>query len=176
MAFNDKDDVADVIAQLQIVSLLSEYTHAIDDKRPEAWADCFTPDGRFEVGEYVLKGRDSLLAYAQVHATITSRHVATSPLYQIASDGMSATGRSSVVVMVATRHGFKMAMTGGYDDELVKTDKGWRIARRRVMTDAFPDDPNLNLLTADPDTSELAQRLLAALASLSEPVGDQART
>jgi hypothetical protein len=95
------------------------------------WANCFTQDGIFGQGDYAIRGRDNLRAYAEVHGrTLGSRHITASPWYQIDENGVIASGRSTTVVTVATPSGYKIAMTGFYEDELKKINNDWLISRR----------------------------------------------
>jgi hypothetical protein len=148
---------------------LAAYTLTIDGKDAAGWANCFTQDGIFGQGGYAIRGRDNLRAYAEVHgSTLGSRHITTSPCYQIDENGVIATGRSTTVVTVATPSGYKIAMTGCYEDELKKINNDWLISRRWVTVEGLPQDPGYSMLAADPQMAEMVQPLLDAWRRLSE--------
>ncbi|GAB5373675.1 MAG: nuclear transport factor 2 family protein [Acuticoccus sp.] len=164
------DEVQRTIETLRIHERLSLYTLTIDGGDPAGWAACFTQDGAFSQGGLVIRGRDRLRAYAGIHnRTLGSRHITASPSDRIAGDGRSATGRSTTVVTVATRTGFRIAMTGAYTDTLAKVDGEWLIAQRTVTVEGLPEDPAFPMLSSDPEIETLAQPLLNAWRRLGEP-------
>lgn len=105
-----------------------------------------------------------------MHQEICSRHLNTSLLLQIDPSGDFAAGQSSVAALFATRRGFKVASLARYDDEFRKVAGHWLISRRWVVADPFPEDPDFDLLTADPDLTPVVQRLLDAYQTLGEPM------
>ena len=48
------------IEKLAIQELCARYAHAIDSLDPEAWVQCFTPDGGFQVATWVVRGHAAL--------------------------------------------------------------------------------------------------------------------
>jgi SnoaL-like domain len=163
------DEIRRSIEMLKILERLSLYTLTIDGRDPQGWANCFTPDGVFGQGERAIRGRDNLRAYAVVHnATMGSRHITSSPYYRIDESGMVATGRSTTVVTVATPSGYKIAMTGHYDDELRKVGDDWLISRRWASVEGLATDAGFSMLASDPELAGLLQPLLDAWQRLSE--------
>jgi SnoaL-like protein len=89
------------IDKLAIQELLARYAHAIDDLKPETWAQCFTPDGFFQLGSQALRGHAALRAYGEVHAReMRYRHLTGNFLYDV--DGNEATGQASFLATLAT--------------------------------------------------------------------------
>lgn len=157
------------IEKLAIQDLLARYAHAIDGLDPEAWAQCFTPDGVFQVGSRAMRGQAALREYGKVHVReIRCRHLTGNFLYEI--NGNEATGRASVVATVATPGGYKIFAQGGYVDRLVKQAGQWRIAYRRVDIDGLAADPQSVVSLADPEVATLIQPLFDAAVRLSEKV------
>ena len=164
------DDIQPWIEKLKINDLLAEYTLSIDRHDPEGWANCFTEDGQLGFGGRRIRGRDNLREYAKVHARIGSRHLTTSPLYEIAEHGQSATGTATTVVTAATAHGLKILFIGSYTDKLKKVDGKWLIEERWVKDEAIPGRPDFSTGFADPDIVEMTQPLYEAFHRLGEHV------
>ncbi len=112
----------------EILQLLYRYNHAIDGGRPDEWADTFTPDGVLEAGTNVFTGRDELAAFAKSAGGM--RHMLVNPLVELAGD----TAHVSAYLM-AVRGGAILAV-GAYDDQLARTDAGWRFVKRVFTADA----------------------------------------
>ena len=107
------------IEKLAIQELCARYAHAIDNLEPEAWVQCFTPDGGFQVATWVVRGHAALREYARVHVQeIRCRHMTSNLLYEV--NGDEATGQVSVLAALATPGGYKIFGQGRYVDRLVK--------------------------------------------------------
>jgi SnoaL-like domain len=129
-----------------INDLLVRYTVAIDTKDWELLDRCFTPDAYLDyTSSGGVKG-----AYPEVRAWL-AEVLATFPMTQhfignsvIVLDGDRATGRTYVLNPMGTPKpggGLRIMTVGAYyDDRLVRTTDGWRIARR-VEELAFMDLP-----------------------------------
>jgi ketosteroid isomerase-like protein len=165
----DMDEVRDTIEKLKILERLAAYTLTIDGKDAVRWANCFTEDGIFGQGGRAIRGRETLRAYAEIHGrTLGSRHITSSPCYRIDESGVRAAGRATTVVTVATPSGYKIAMTGIYDDVLEKIGDDWLIARRMTTVEGLPNDPAYSMLAADPEMAAIVQPLLDAWQRLSD--------
>lgn len=116
-----------------ISDVLVRYAIAIDRRDWALFRTCFTDDCEADYGEVgVWNDLDSLTDWMEkTHAVcghtlhrITNQHIEPS--------GEGATARSYVdaVVMAADNENGARAL-GYYDDELVRTEQGWKIARRR---------------------------------------------
>ncbi|QDT99979.1 nuclear transport factor 2 family protein [Gimesia aquarii] len=156
------------VEKQKIHELCARYTLTLDRHDIEGWADCFTEEAVFGFGDVALRGRDKIAAYGQVHKELGSRHLNTSLLFEIDSSGQRATGQSTTVVTFTTRQGYKLAFLGRYDDEVLKVDGRWLFSRRWVVADPLPEDPEFDLLGADPELAPLAQRLLDAYQRLGD--------
>lgn len=157
------------VEQQKIHELCARYTLTLDRHDIEGWIDCFTEEGVFGFGDRALRGRGKIAAYGRVHADLASRHLNTSLLFEIDSSGKCATGQSAVVLTLAKRQGYKVAFLGRYDDEVVKVNGRWLFSRRWVIADPLPEDPEFDLLSADPELASLVQRLLDAYQRLGDP-------
>lgn len=123
---------------IEIRELTARYNRAFDDVDSEGWADVFTPDGIMEYsGGEPIVGRDALVAmnrdtgYGYVHIT-------TDPIIDIQGD--KATQKCTVIVASRNKDGSPggFSMTGRYEDDLVRTENGWRFKKRVATLDAMP--------------------------------------
>ena len=159
----------DWIEKLAIQELFARYAHAVDNLDPEAWVQCFTADGVFQVGNRALRGPAALRGYAEVHVReIRCRHMMGNFLYEI--HGNEATGQCSMLATLATAGGYKIFAQGRYVDRLVKQDGQWKIAHRLVDLDRLASDPKKITSTADPDVAALIRPLVDAAVRLGEKV------
>ncbi|QFT54085.1 nuclear transport factor 2 family protein [Microbulbifer sp. THAF38] len=155
-----------------ISDLLARYTLTIDNRDAHGWASLFTPDGRFEYDNRVIKGREKLERYAVIHSKLGGRHITCSPLHHISEDGQSASGNATTVFILATRSGYRVAVAAEYRDELVKMDGNWLFQRRRGDVANLPGDPDFPMVTADPDTRDYLSLLEDAWKDLGELMSD----
>jgi ketosteroid isomerase-like protein len=116
-----------------IRDLLARYTYNGDRGRVAALAACFADDGVLEYPGNRAQGPHAIeqtLQSGERDPRLTFvRHHITNPL--ITLDGERATARS----YFAVHSNAGPDHSGTYDDELVRTDQGWRFARRRVRVD-----------------------------------------
>jgi hypothetical protein len=126
----------DVTAQdrAEIQALVTAYARALGGCAADQFADLFAPGtGYFASGiRGQVVGRDRLLALVQ-----SERHCVTPPAAPAARPGGSA-GPTASVEMTPTgvRGVADLGGAGRYEDEYVKTPKGWRFAARTVVTPA----------------------------------------
>lgn len=123
--------LADDIVAIQQV--LARYTLALDARRADLIVDCFTDDGMMQIGEvYVLPAKDfAALSMESLPAFGATQHMLGLPLIHV--DGDRAWSRCHYMAQhIKDEASPRAFMIGGwYHDELVRTDKGWRIAHRR---------------------------------------------
>jgi 3-phenylpropionate/cinnamic acid dioxygenase small subunit len=155
--------MADRIAQLErrlleledregIRDAISRFAHALDYGPAEAWADCFTEDGVFDIrtrrglpsyNEYptVNRGRDALLRLAHAHPVAPDeyhKHLTLMPEY-IEITGDVAKVKSFFVVIHEIKGPPETVHSGTYDDEFVRCPDGrWRLRQRVVEVTGSP--------------------------------------
>jgi 3-phenylpropionate/cinnamic acid dioxygenase small subunit len=134
MAAMTQQEIAD---RIEIDDLLTRYATAIDTKNWALLATCFTPDafidytsaggirGRFpEVAQWLAQVLDM---FPMTQHLVTNRAV-------VIVDRDAATSRSAFfnpMGLSADDDGFVLFFEGGYyNDTLVRTAEGWRIAER----------------------------------------------
>jgi ketosteroid isomerase-like protein len=116
-----------------IAQLLAAYAHAVDRRDFEGVARCFLDDATASYsGTELGPGVASIIEHIRgVERFVSTQHLFGVPLIHI--DGDSATASSHAVsYLVAETSGAGTVLGRGlvYDDELVRTGDGWRIARR----------------------------------------------
>jgi len=130
--------------RLEILDLLARYSHAADDGAPEDYADCFTPDGAFHgrVGmadEVRIEGRAALLRFAAAararRSEVQNRHIQTNTMFVEQTPARAHTRTYLLVMQARGDQPPTPGLTSVYEDEIVKTEQGWRIALRRALSD-----------------------------------------
>ncbi|MBW3095984.1 nuclear transport factor 2 family protein [Pseudohoeflea coraliihabitans] len=137
------------LEQRRLISeVLIDYCHFVDRNDPEGLvSEVFCEDGRFELGSrHAVIGRPDLaLMFARTLAAFsrTSHHVSN---IKIDLTGPQ-TARSTAYVYawhVTVNEGRRIDLWGRYHDRHSLTDKGWRIASRRLTvagSDGWIDPP-----------------------------------
>jgi hypothetical protein len=118
----------------EITALLTRYATGIDTRDWALFETCFTEDARTDYGTF---GRWS--SAVQITAFMRQSHAGLGHTlhrlsnFVIAEREQGATARSYVdaLLMPASANGEIHRGIGYYDDELVKTDQGWKIQGRR---------------------------------------------
>lgn len=129
------DALERVLDHLAIRELTARYNRAFDDVDSEAWADTFTPDGVMDYGgDAPISGREALVKMSQATG-YGFVHITTDPIIEV--DGDRASQRCTVIIANRSRERDRVgiAMTGRYEDELVRTPDGWRFRRRTAVLD-----------------------------------------
>jgi len=131
--------------KLEILDLIGRYSHGADGNEPSAYADVFTEDGVFQgrsgqPDEIIHRGRDEILAFVTgVHAQRGNRqsrhHQSTTIFLEMTAD--RAKTRTYLLTTATTPEGEtpQVGLTSIYEDEIVRTDKGWRIKYREIHPD-----------------------------------------
>lgn len=128
----------------EIRNLLGTYCELMDAADWPAVGALFA-DGELtaEDGSVVASGADAVRALYEKGTRLydgspRTKHVTANSVLTITGDG--ATARSSYVVFQAT-DGFELQpiISGRYRDEFVRTESGWRFARRQFLVDHVGD-------------------------------------
>ena len=132
-----------------ITRTLDTYGQSIDYGDEDAWVDCFTEDGVFDVRsrhEHQLKrfisGRDELRRFISRHTRapeLWHKHLLIEPLITV--DGDSATCVSYLAVVMEHQEEPVLRVFGRYRDRLVKgADGRWRFRERVAEIDSMRAD------------------------------------
>jgi hypothetical protein len=130
--------------RIQIGDLLTRYTVAIDQKDWSLLDTCFTPDAHLDYTSAGGVAGDYPKVRAWLEAALASFpmtvHYITNSVVDL--DGNAAKARTAVLNPMGFQNedGSMHLFTVGahYNDELVRTDDGWRI-RERIEESAFMD-------------------------------------
>lgn len=119
---------------LAIQQLYATYNMAIDRGDAEGWAATFTPDGVFNKTN---KGHDALVQFVKDWREKRNgdkrRHANTNLVLTPTPGG--AKGSIYLLLLDTSARPVTIALTGVYDDELVKTPAGWKFKTRVLNTD-----------------------------------------
>ena len=119
----------------EIVDVLVRYATGIDRRDWPLFRTVFTDDCELDYGEVgSWKGVDAITEFMQQAHSMAGHTMHRLTNQVIAVDGDKAQSRTYVdaLIMVGdTNSGVNAA--GFYDDELVRGDDGWRVARRRFI-------------------------------------------
>jgi hypothetical protein len=118
-----------------IQALVTGYAQALAGCRAEEYADLFAPDtGNFASG---IRGR--VVGRERLIALLQSERQCIAPTGNAASTRAGGTAGPTVTLEVTTtgvRGIADLGAAGQYQDEYVKTSKGWRFQSRTVLTPA----------------------------------------
>lgn len=119
---------------VHINALYARYNSGIDTGDGAAFAGCFTSDGHLDTGMGPSEGTEAIAAFAEgTHEMMPGlRHQANNIVVDGGPD--TATG-SAFFVGYQVDDGYKVIITGRYNDELERTADGWRFARRIFTAD-----------------------------------------
>ena len=122
---------------LAIQAVIIAYAAHIDAHDFGAYADLFAPDGIWQNGNTIKRGRDEIRGLlvglygepAEDFVNAESYHLVSNP--RIVLDGDRATATSRHLLIMRGEGGQPVPeLTGFYEDEFVRIDGEWKIARR----------------------------------------------
>ncbi len=135
-----------------ITDLLVRYATGIDRRDWALFRSCFTDDCEADYGVIgQWRGADEITSWMRdAHEPAGhTMHRITNQVVTPSTAGVAASSYVDALVMFADNTSGTRA-AGYYDDELVLTDDGWRIARRRftmVLLQLVPDGTLIDLET-----------------------------
>jgi uncharacterized protein (TIGR02246 family) len=116
-----------------IAAVLHRYALACDDRDLDAVRACFTPDARAEYsGVRLPRGVEHIVDHLRALAALPlTQHVVGTVVVEVAGDRARATSYATAHIVRPVGDGHEVVHRGlRYDDELVRTDPGWRIRDR----------------------------------------------
>lgn len=119
---------------IAIRELAARYNRAFDYGNPEAWVECFTADGSFNMGSKTLAaGHTDLLAFAQkMIPTMKVKHCTTDAIVEV--DGNTGT-HDAYLILVDCGDKVSVVNSGRYIDTVEKVDGQWKFKQRVVDID-----------------------------------------
>lgn len=129
-----------------IVEVLNLYGFALDARQWDLFDLIFTPDVRAEFGPAGTGWSDLATfkqGFADFHNTLDShQHTMMGQLVHVDGDKAHAFSYGNwLLVREAAEGGPTWLGTGWYDDELVRTDRGWRISHRECRLMSWSGNP-----------------------------------
>jgi len=127
-----------------IVDLTVDYCWAIDGCDWEALRDIFLPNATAELGSGTERGIDAIISRISGVLSVLDRSQHIVANHQVSIDGDRATSRCYLHAQHVRKTavaGRNYVVAGRYEDDLVRTAEGWRIAHRRLVvmwTDGNP--------------------------------------
>jgi hypothetical protein len=122
---------------VDLQQLYARYNMAIDSGDAEAWAATFTPDGVFN---NTNRGHDGLVQFIkdwrEKRNGAQRRHWNSNLAYTATNDG--ARGSAYLILLDISVRPAAIALTGIYEDVIVRTPQGWRFKSRVVHADPAP--------------------------------------
>ncbi|WP_029431376.1 nuclear transport factor 2 family protein [Blastococcus sp. URHD0036] len=117
-----------------VLNAVAAYAQALDAGRTDDLAALFTPDGVAEiVGSSAFTGRDAIReGYAAFAPSAPQLHLVANTVVTPASED-EVTAVSDLAFLHRGKSGWRVQLTGRYDDTLRRTYEGWRFTRR-VLT------------------------------------------
>lgn len=156
---NSSESRADAASDREeIFDLLDLYALAMDTQHWDLFDRIFMPDAIIDYGEHMRW--DSLesfkKAFAEMHEPLdSSTHIMGNQQVRIrGSEAHAFTyGQFRLIRALKGKDGNSWDATGWYDDRLVRTDRGWRIASRRYRLAWWGGNPLVLGLTAEEASS-----------------------
>ena len=128
--------MTDDLDRSAITALTIDYCWALDTRDWEALRAVFLPDAVAELGSPELHGIDAIIERVSTALSPLddSQHMVST--HQIVLEGDRARSRCyfhAQHIRHAANGSPHFIIAGRYEDELVRTHQGWRIARRRLV-------------------------------------------
>jgi len=124
-----------------IIDVTVAYCWALDGHDWDALDDVFVPDATAELGRH-LEGLGAIKARVReaLEPLDASQHIVAT--HQVCVDGDVATSRCYLQAQHVAG-GATFLLGGRYEDRLVRTGQGWRIAHRDLITIWTTGDPSI---------------------------------
>lgn len=123
------DPIERLLALREIGDLIARYSISFDDQDWETFAELWTQDAAFVVEGEAFEGREVMLEFLMTCLPdgYRSKHMNSTPLIELAPDGMTAHARTDVVWIAQN---FEITIVGRYNDTFVRRDGRWLFSRR----------------------------------------------
>lgn len=131
-------NIETVIDRSEIIDVLVRYAVACDSRNWNLFKDIFTPDVETDYGDpYKYSTRDELvnMVKSMLGGCGPTQHMISN--FRIEMEGSGATSICSVRAFhagIREAEGKTFEMWGEYQDRLVRTENGWRIKARKLVS------------------------------------------
>lgn len=140
------DDAADLARlarrtadEAAVRNLVAAVARAADGDDIDAYVDLFTPDASWEMPGGERRGHDDIRAGSierrdagLIGPGSFARHTVSTVVVDVDSDADRATASSTWQFWADTAGSPRLVLMGAYEDELARTDAGWKLARRVI--------------------------------------------
>ncbi|WP_420452249.1 nuclear transport factor 2 family protein [Ilumatobacter sp.] len=136
-----------LLDERDVVAVAHRYCRALDTRDWDLLDEVFVPGARADLlSGHVLEGRDAIKARVgdALGRLDASQHLVGN--HEVTVDGDTAVHRCYLQAQHVRRdalRGPNYIVAGGYEDELVRTEDGWRIAFRRIVVTWTDGDPSV---------------------------------
>ncbi len=138
--------------RFEIQDLYARYAFHYDRGEAAEWSGLFTPDGSFgRAGEEPVRGRAELERFVveNLSANPGVTHHTSNVLAEPNGPDRARGEAYALVIRVDEEGAVRLRNVGAYEDELVRTEDGWRFAAR-VFTSGLPTESIDSLLVESP--------------------------
>ena len=144
----ERTEVTDFEDKAAIIEILNLYAFALDAHRWDLFDRIFTDDVITEVGPAGAAWRDLdtlTREFAAFHKTLDNhQHTMMGHVVHVDGDkALALTYGNWLLVRNSAEGGPTWLGTGWYDDELIRTERGWRIRHRIARLVSYSGNPNV---------------------------------
>lgn len=134
--------IEDLITREEIRDTLNAYSQGLDQRNWELYDRAFTDDATFEapdenIGPISTQELKELLQSSNDATRLSGQHLLHNTWFMINGDTARTITEAEWITLQTTDKPnivFEVRAGGMYVDDLVKTDKGWRIKARKLVT------------------------------------------
>ncbi len=120
----------------EIVNVTVRYATALDDRCEELLLECFTPDADLDYGRYGHRTYDTIVeSMRRAHAGLVgTQHRLFNHVVKVDNSRAQCRCYFEAVLVGDSSAGSRIrTLNGRYEDELIRTEDGWRISARHVV-------------------------------------------
>jgi uncharacterized protein (TIGR02246 family) len=127
-------NAADIV---EIKQLVARYNQAIDKGDGDTYAACFVESGVLDAAGRVIEGKDALVQFAaEFRKTVRCpRHLTHNVLVDFGDDKATASAYVQMWDSMGDPPVMTLAVSGVYQDHLIKEAGSWRFTRRILTID-----------------------------------------
>ncbi|MCZ4580091.1 nuclear transport factor 2 family protein [Gordonia amicalis] len=138
-----EDTVRLLADEREITRLVTAYGPLVDSGDADAVAALWTPDGIYDVDGLFMHGRDDIVAMVRsdAHQGLIARGCThLQGAVHVNVEGDEAIAASHSLLVIAGDKGFRVVRATAHHWKFVRTDAGWKVARRTSRAlDGTPD-------------------------------------
>jgi hypothetical protein len=130
--------------KVEIIEMISRYSHGADGTVAEAYAGVFTEDGTLvaragQPDERVLKGHGPIKVFHNAAVAgrrgVRTRHQQSTTIFLELEQNRAVTRTYLMTTSIHEARPPSTDLTSVYEDEFIRTSAGWRIQKRQIIPD-----------------------------------------